>query len=97
LAGGYVYREWLPNAKQAGSGSPGWKTSDFVLHRNTDRGGNASPAESISALFREVFLIGNFNDWQNTTPLTSEGYGRWALLVKDKVPDIVRWGVENDT
>ena len=97
LAGGYVYREWLPNAKQAGSGSPGWKTSDFVLHRNTDRGGNASPAESISALFREVFLIGNFNDWQNTTPLTSEGYGRWALFVKDKVPDIVRWGVENDT
>jgi len=45
--GGYVYREWLPNAKQ-------------------------------------VFLIGNFNDWQNTTPLTSEGYGRWALFVKDK-------------
>jgi len=45
--GGYVYREWLPNAKQ-------------------------------------VFLIGVFNDWQNTTPLTSEGFGRWALFVKDE-------------
>ncbi|CAK9014954.1 unnamed protein product [Durusdinium trenchii] len=45
--GGYVYREWLPNAKQ-------------------------------------VFLIGGFNDWQNSTPLTNEGFGRWSLFIKDK-------------
>jgi len=36
----------------------------------------------------QVFLIGVFNDWQNTTPLTSEGFGRWALFVKDKAPQI---------
>jgi len=40
--GSYIYREWLPNAKQ-------------------------------------VFLIGEFNGWQNTTPLKSEGFGRWAV------------------
>ncbi|CAE7304280.1 SBE2.1 [Symbiodinium sp. CCMP2456] len=46
--GGYTYREWLPNAKQA-------------------------------------FLIGAFNDWQNSTPLKSEGFGRWAVFLPDKV------------
>ncbi|CAE8610854.1 unnamed protein product [Polarella glacialis] len=45
--GGWIYREWLPNAKQ-------------------------------------VFLIGDFNSWQNTTPLKSEGYGRWSVHLPDK-------------
>ena len=32
---------------------------------------------------KNVWLIGDFNGWQNTWPLTSEGYGRWVLNVKD--------------
>lgn len=34
--------------------------------------------------FFQVFLIGGFNDWQNSTPLTNEGFGRWSLFIKDK-------------
>jgi len=40
---------------------------------------------------KNVWLVGDFNDWQNTTPLTNEGtfegacgYGRWLLNIKDK-------------
>lgn len=33
---------------------------------------------------KQVFLIGQFNDWQNTTPLTSEGFGRWSVHLPDK-------------
>lgn len=32
---------------------------------------------------KQVFLIGDFNKWENTTPLTSEGFGRWAVELKD--------------
>ena len=32
----------------------------------------------------QVFLIGGFNDWSNSTPLTNEGFGRWSLFIKDK-------------
>ena len=35
-------------------------------------------------MFRQVFLIGTFNDWQNTMALTNEGFGRWSLFIKDK-------------
>lgn len=47
VEGGFVYREWLPNAKQ-------------------------------------VFLIGEFNSWQNSTPLENEGFGRWKIFLPDK-------------
>eukprot|EP00438_Fugacium_kawagutii_P035988 Skav213302 [mRNA] locus=scaffold2480:586091:587909:- [translate_table: standard] len=50
---GYVYREWLPNAKQ-------------------------------------VFLIGEFNGWQNSTPLQNEGFGRWKIDLPDKAPAKIR-------
>jgi len=43
---GYVYREWLPNAKQ-------------------------------------VFLTGEFNNWENSWALSSEGFGRWAINLPD--------------
>eukprot|EP00929_Paragymnodinium_shiwhaense_P042980 TRINITY_DN22156_c0_g2_i1.p1 TRINITY_DN22156_c0_g2~~TRINITY_DN22156_c0_g2_i1.p1 ORF type:complete len:1969 (-),score=563.19 TRINITY_DN22156_c0_g2_i1:210-6116(-) len=46
VEGGYVYREWLPNAKQ-------------------------------------VFLIGDFNEWANTTPLQPDGFGRWMVMLPD--------------
>ena len=32
---------------------------------------------------KQVFLIGEFNKWENTTPLTSEGFGRWSVVLKD--------------
>eukprot|EP00435_Cladocopium_sp_Y103_P017907 s648_g4.t1 len=32
---------------------------------------------------KQVFLIGDFNKWENTTPLASEGFGRWAVELKD--------------
>ena len=32
---------------------------------------------------KQVFLIGEFNKWENTTPLSSEGFGRWAVELKD--------------
>mmetsp|Transcript_13633 Transcript_13633/g.30989 ORF Transcript_13633/g.30989 Transcript_13633/m.30989 type:complete len:1989 (-) Transcript_13633:86-6052(-) len=43
---GYIYREWLPNAKQ-------------------------------------VFLVGEFNNWENSMSLSSEGFGRWAVTLPD--------------
>ncbi|CAJ1346724.1 unnamed protein product, partial [Effrenium voratum] len=32
---------------------------------------------------KQVFLIGEFNKWENTTPLTAEGFGRWSVTLKD--------------
>eukprot|EP00931_Biecheleriopsis_adriatica_P037100 TRINITY_DN2129_c0_g1_i1.p1 TRINITY_DN2129_c0_g1~~TRINITY_DN2129_c0_g1_i1.p1 ORF type:complete len:813 (-),score=199.50 TRINITY_DN2129_c0_g1_i1:286-2724(-) len=33
---------------------------------------------------KQVFLIGEFNGWQNTTPLKSEGFGKWCVHLPDK-------------
>eukprot|EP00446_Apocalathium_sp_SHHI-4_P038691 CAMPEP_0177305258 /NCGR_PEP_ID=MMETSP0368-20130122/7081_1 /TAXON_ID=447022 ORGANISM="Scrippsiella hangoei-like, Strain SHHI-4" /NCGR_SAMPLE_ID=MMETSP0368 /ASSEMBLY_ACC=CAM_ASM_000363 /LENGTH=818 /DNA_ID=CAMNT_0018763881 /DNA_START=42 /DNA_END=2496 /DNA_ORIENTATION=+ len=33
---------------------------------------------------KQVFLIGEFNKWENTTALTSEGFGRWVVFLPDK-------------
>merc|ERR1719387_1193850 len=46
---GYIFREWLPNAKQ-------------------------------------VFLIGEHNNWENTMPMKHEEFGKWAIEIPDK-PD----------
>jgi 1,4-alpha-glucan branching enzyme len=35
---------------------------------------------------KQVFLIGEFNGWENTHPLKPEGFGRWALHLPNK-PD----------
>eukprot|EP00971_Amphidinium_carterae_P341227 6479923-Amphidinium_carterae.1 len=35
---------------------------------------------------KQVFLIGEFNFWQNATPLENEGFGRWAVQLPDQ-PD----------
>eukprot|EP00928_Gymnodinium_smaydae_P033600 TRINITY_DN2401_c0_g1_i1.p1 TRINITY_DN2401_c0_g1~~TRINITY_DN2401_c0_g1_i1.p1 ORF type:complete len:2034 (+),score=562.59 TRINITY_DN2401_c0_g1_i1:70-6171(+) len=50
-------------------------------------------AEDTGFVFREylpgakqVFLIGEFNNWENTTPLKSEGFGRWSVELPDKAP-----------
>lgn len=33
---------------------------------------------------KQVFLIGEFNQWQNTCPLKAEGFGRWAVVLPDQ-------------
>eukprot|EP00928_Gymnodinium_smaydae_P040898 TRINITY_DN276_c0_g2_i1.p1 TRINITY_DN276_c0_g2~~TRINITY_DN276_c0_g2_i1.p1 ORF type:complete len:1466 (+),score=392.54 TRINITY_DN276_c0_g2_i1:181-4398(+) len=33
---------------------------------------------------KQVFLVGEFNGWQNTTPLVSEGFGRWKVDLPDQ-------------
>jgi 1,4-alpha-glucan branching enzyme len=35
---------------------------------------------------KQVFLIGEFNEWKNEHPMTSAGYGRWTISLPDK-PD----------
>ncbi|CAE7772101.1 SBE2.2 [Symbiodinium microadriaticum] len=32
---------------------------------------------------KQVFLIGEFNKWENTVPLKSEGFGHWSVQLKD--------------
>jgi len=35
---------------------------------------------------KQVFLIGEFNNWENKTPLKNEGFGRWMVELPDKAP-----------
>lgn len=33
---------------------------------------------------KQVFLVGEFNSWENTVPLTAEAFGRWAVFLEDR-------------
>mmetsp|Transcript_108130 Transcript_108130/g.271999 ORF Transcript_108130/g.271999 Transcript_108130/m.271999 type:complete len:2009 (+) Transcript_108130:103-6129(+) len=33
---------------------------------------------------KQAFLTGDFNEWHNSTPLQSEGFGRWSVHLPDK-------------
>jgi len=39
---------------------------------------------------KQVFLIGEFNNWENSTPLKSEGYGKWSVDLPDVAPGIFK-------
>ena len=116
LADGYVYREWLPNAKQvfligeSGGlifqviwdhplveerpffgepvGNNGQLVSSFWLHIFLFQNlvvWHVWKRSHISHLSLEPAFVTRFNGWQNSTPLTNEGFGRWKVDLPDKV------------
>ncbi|CAJ1374066.1 unnamed protein product [Effrenium voratum] len=78
------YRWWLGELEKNEGGieqfAEGYKIFGFI--RDDEKGGFTYREWLPNA--KQVFLIGGFNDWQNTMPLTSEGFGRWAVFIPDK-------------
>ncbi len=55
-----------------------WRVSRWSAHQE----GSITYREWVPNA-KQVFLIGEFNKWENLTPLSSEGFGRWAVELKD--------------
>lgn len=76
------YRHWKSQLEQNEGGlikfAEGYKTMGF----NRVEGGYTYREWLPNA--KQVFLIGEFNGWQNTTPLKSEGFGKWCVMLPDK-------------
>jgi len=76
------YKHWKEELKKNEGGletfAEGYKT--FGLLR--EKGGVTYREWLPNA--KQVFLIGEFNNWENTTSLSGEGFGRWSVHLPDK-------------
>eukprot|EP00931_Biecheleriopsis_adriatica_P014933 TRINITY_DN11708_c0_g2_i1.p1 TRINITY_DN11708_c0_g2~~TRINITY_DN11708_c0_g2_i1.p1 ORF type:complete len:2023 (-),score=410.01 TRINITY_DN11708_c0_g2_i1:153-6221(-) len=78
------YKHWLEQFEKNEGGidkfAEGYKL--FGMNRNADDSGFVFREYLPGA--KQVFLIGEFNNWENRTPLRNEGFGRWAVDLPDK-------------
>lgn len=80
------YRHWKGEFEKNEGGlykfAEGYKI--FGMNRNAEDTGFVFREYLPSA--KQVFLIGEFNNWENRTPLKNEGFGRWSVELPDKAP-----------
>jgi len=76
------YRWWKGELQEKEGGlekfAEGYKTFGLV------RQGDGVTYREWLPNARQVFLAGEFNNWSNDTPLSSEGFGRWVVRLPDR-------------
>mmetsp|Transcript_78474 Transcript_78474/g.202083 ORF Transcript_78474/g.202083 Transcript_78474/m.202083 type:complete len:1723 (+) Transcript_78474:46-5214(+) len=76
------YRHWKEELEKTEGGMVKFSEGYKVFGFNKAEGGYTYREWLPNA--KNVWLIGEFNGWENTWPLTNEGFGRWVLTIKEK-------------
>jgi len=75
------YKYWLEELEKNEGGLLNFSLGYQIFGFNRAEGGYTYREWMPNA--KQVFLIGEFNGWQNSTPLTSEGFGRWSVFLPE--------------
>jgi 1,4-alpha-glucan branching enzyme len=89
------YRGWKKSLEDNEGGLVNFATGykQFGFHRDTE--GKKWTFTEWLPKAKQVFLVGDFNGWQNTHPLKASEFGRWTIDLPDK-PD-GSWAIPHKT